>query len=354
MHDPNDLSSTSDRQILVVAGSGRSGTSLVTGLIGRLGFHVPKPEVVANRSNPRGFSEPRWAVDFHNELLTSVNAVAEDGRPEAWDATAGVAERPDDVARLRTWLEEQFAESDRIVIKDPRLAWFIELYRTTVASLGADLRVVTMLRDPAEVMRSREIHYGTRTGNTTRVISWVNMMTGIEARTRDLPRATIRYSDLLTDWRGAFETADQSLGLGLVSRASAEQVAHTDELVDPNLRRSVTSWDEFEIGPHTRDLAWRTYQAYGRLVGTSAEQQTEVRAELDGLRQEFCDYYDESFEVARTRTGANIRRERRRAVRKVREELNAAHAEEIDALRAQQPASLKGKLGALLRRGSAS
>jgi hypothetical protein len=51
------------RQMLVVAGSGRSGTSLFTGLTGRLGVHIPKPEVSANRSNPRSFGEPLWLVD---------------------------------------------------------------------------------------------------------------------------------------------------------------------------------------------------------------------------------------------------------------------------------------------------
>ena len=54
MHEPA-VPASGGRQMLVVAGSGRSGTSLFTGLTGRLGVHIPKPEVSANRSNPRGF-----------------------------------------------------------------------------------------------------------------------------------------------------------------------------------------------------------------------------------------------------------------------------------------------------------
>ena len=46
------------------------------------------------------------------------------------------------------------------------------------AKVGADVHVATMLRHPAEVMRSREIAYGTRTNNTTRVIGWLTMMLG--------------------------------------------------------------------------------------------------------------------------------------------------------------------------------
>jgi hypothetical protein len=354
MHERNGHASARDRQILVVAGSGRSGTSLFTGLTGRLGFHIPKPEVAANKSNPRGFGEPRWAVDFHNELLGAADVVVEDGRPEAWDATTKMAERPEAVTRLRGWLEEQFAESDRIVVKDPRLAWFFELYRVSAAELDADLFVATMLRDPAEVMRSREIAYGTRTGNTTRVIGWMNMMLGIEARTRDLPRATVRYDDLLTDWKGALSVADESLGLGLLSRASAEQVSDADTLVDPGLRRSVTSWDDLGLGTHTRDLAARVYDTYGRLVGTAADEQAGVRADLDALGEEFSALYDEAFEIARHRTGALARKEKRKAVRKVREDLKTTHREELAALRDATPPSLRDRIGSLVRRGGAS
>jgi hypothetical protein len=309
------------RQILVVAGSGRSGTSLFTGLTGRLGVYIPKPEVSANRSNPRGFGEPRWAVDFHNELLASVDVVIEDGRPEAWDLTDKIAERPKTLERLVGWLEEQFAENPRIVVKDPRLAWFFKLHRAAADRLGAEVHVATMLRHPAEVMRSREIAYGTRTSNTTRVVGWMNMMLGTELRSRDLPRATVRYDELLGDWRKALTQADSTLGMHLVERASDEQVADAAELVDPSLHRSITSWDDLALPPRVLDLATRTYETYGRLVGVAADDQLESRAELDAIQAELTAYYEESFEVSRTRTGAFVRREKRKAVRRVREEL---------------------------------
>jgi hypothetical protein len=334
-----------ERQILVVAGSGRSGTSLFTGLTGHLGLHIPKPEVKANRSNPRGFGEPRWAVDFHNDLLSAADVSVDDGRPEAWDLTDDLAERNQTLGRLTAWLEEQFDESPRIVVKDPRLAWFIELYRVAARGLDADLRVATMLRHPAEVLRSRELAYGTKTTATTRAIGWVNMMLGIEARTRDLPRTTVRYDDLLSDWRAAMELADASLGLDLLADPAAIDAAGS--LIDPSLRRSVTEWSELDLPPTVLDLASRVYDAYGELVGLSANEQARVRAALDDLRAEFFAYYDECFDVSRSRTGAHTRRERRRAVRRVREELSVATAPD------QQDRPLDGvrkRLGSMLHR----
>jgi hypothetical protein len=323
MHDETSAQ-TGRRQMLVVAGSGRSGTSLFTGLAGRLGVHIPKPEVSANRSNPRGFGEPRWLVDFHNDLLSSVDVVVEDGRPEAWDLTDKVAEDPAALDPLVEWLEQQFAENERIVVKDPRLAWFLQLHRAAAGKVGADVHVATMLRHPAEVMRSREIAYGTRTSNTTRVIGWLTMMLGTETRTRDLPRATVRYDDLLADWRAAMTQADATVGMGLFERASEEQVAEAGNLVDPTLHRSSADWDELELPPRVLDLATRGYDAYGLLVGTSASEQADTRATLDALKAELSAYYDECFDVARTRTGAFARREKRKVARRVREEMRQA------------------------------
>lgn len=312
------------RQVLVVAGSGRSGTSLFTGLTTHLGLHVPKPEVKSNRSNPRGFSEPRWAVDFHNELLAEADVLVDDGRPEAWEATELVGSQPQVQARLVDWLEEQFAQAPRIVVKDPRLAWFFQLYRTAAEATGSQLVVATMLRHPAEVLKSRELAYGTKTNHNTRAIGWVNMMLGIEHRTRDLPRATVAYADLLADWRGALATADESLGLGLLSRATPEQLAEADALVDPGLRRSVSDWDELGLRPRVRELAEATFEAHGRLVGLPAEEQDDVRRLLDELTAGFVDLYDEAWEISRHRTGGMVRRERRKAVRKALQERSTA------------------------------
>ena len=318
--------SSTARQVLLVAGSGRSGTSLFSGLTGELGLHIPKPEVKANKSNPRGFGEPRWAVDFHNELLGKLDVNVDDGRPESWDLTDALSDDDAVAGRLNEWLGEQFSEADRIVVKDPRLAWFLTLYRRAAVELGAEVRVATLLRHPAEVLRSRELAYGTKTTNTTRIIGWANMMLGTEVRTRDLPRAVVRYDDLLTDWRSALASADESLGLGLL--ADPARVEAAGGLVDPSLHRSVAEWAELELPRHALDFGSRVYSTYDGLVGRRAEEQDDVRAQLDALREEFTAWYDECFDIARSRTGARVRRERRQAARKAREQALAGQAEQ--------------------------
>jgi hypothetical protein len=131
----------------------------------------------------------------------------------------------------------------------------------------------------------------------------------------------------------------------LFEQATTEQVADADDLVDPTLRRSNAEWDELALPLRTLDLVTRAYDTYGRLVGVPPEQQGEARAELDDLTAELAAYYDECFDVARNRTGAITRKEKRKAVRRVREEmrsLQAASDGRLSSLGRRAKAKLRG------------
>ncbi|WP_394289189.1 sulfotransferase family protein [Microbacterium sp.] len=307
--------SSQRRHLLLVAGAGRSGTSLVTGLVGRLGYHIPVPEVSADESNPKGFGEPRWAVDFHNDLLRSVNVAPEDGRPEAWDIAADVASRPAARERLHEWLQEQFATTDRVVVKDPRLTWFLDLHLAVAGEMSVTASVLTMLRDPAESVKSRELAYGTKSTPTTRMASWLNMMLGLEQRTRAVPRAYVSYDGLMADWRGSLGAAEEASGVPLLSGATAEQEADADELVDASLRRAQSDWDALGLAPDLRDLAHRSWTALQSL-GTT---QPAAPAELDQLEADYRTMYDAAAELTRSRVRAARVEERRKAARVERE-----------------------------------
>ncbi len=93
-------------KVVIVAGAGRSGTSTVAGALTMLGLHLPEPEVPADETNPRGFYESQWVVDFHKELLNRSPVVRTlDSRPEA-PQLAQALPTPADRARLDAWLGE--------------------------------------------------------------------------------------------------------------------------------------------------------------------------------------------------------------------------------------------------------
>jgi hypothetical protein len=297
------------RRLVVVAGSGRSGTSLCSTLLHRLGFHIPQPEVQANRNNPRGYGEPRWAVDFHQRWLDERAVSKEDARPRAIAKMERLAARPKPPRELQSWLAAQFDDADWIVVKDPRLTWFTGLYRDAAEALGARLGVVTMLRHPAETTRSRETAYGDSLSDVSRVAAWVNMMQSVEVASRAMPRALIRYDDLVADWRAALTAADDAVGPGLIAGVSADQAAAADELVDPALRRSAATWDEFDLPVDLQRLAQATYDALDQLAGDPSDAAS-LRS-LDDARADYAAYYSYCEQVARTSAVA-VRRDQKR------------------------------------------
>src|SRR4029079_8634872 len=86
MSTPTPLSETIPvkRRVVFVVGSGRSGTSTMSGALETIGLHVPQSEAVADETNRKGFGEPQWVVDFHDELLKRCNVQVSDSRPSAW------------------------------------------------------------------------------------------------------------------------------------------------------------------------------------------------------------------------------------------------------------------------------
>jgi hypothetical protein len=281
--------------------------------MGRLGFHIPLPEVQPDGSNPVGFGEPRWAVDFHKELLRSQNVASQDGRPWAWTATGKVAAQERPRRRLREWLEEQFSVAGRVVVKDPRLAWFLELYLRTAEELGANVSVVTMLRHPAESIRSREMAYGTSTSAVTLTAGWLNMMLGTEERTRALGRAIVRYDDLLSDWRSALAVAEQQLAIPLAGPVPEERLRYAGELVDVSLRRAAADWSALELPGDVQALAQATYDALDRLA--RGEGPEEAQASLGELRDRYSSHYQNAELFARSSIRAARVQERRKLAR---------------------------------------
>jgi len=195
-------------RVVVVAGSGRSGTSSIAGVLKLVGLRIPPPEVPGNRSNPLGFFEPRWVVGFQTRLLRRSVVALTDSRPAAFDMTRKVGEASEVRETVGGWLREQVDHHPSLVVKDPRNSWFLPMWRRAAADAGAEVCFLTMLRHPAEVVGSKDAYYKARSAGgtvrhaqTTRVASWLNVALFSEVMTRDARRTFVLYNDLLDDWR---------------------------------------------------------------------------------------------------------------------------------------------------------
>ena len=240
---PDSLAGT-EKVLVLITGTGRSGTSTMSGTLHHLGLHVPGPYLGSNDSNPKGFFESRWAVRFHKALI--------------------------DLAEIHEFLSEQAAVGDQIVVKDPRTVWVQELWREVAVENGLSVRYISMLRHPAEVVGSRTTYYSRDAGSESEaaaeerrryavfnVARWVNGSLVNERETRGHPRAFVRYTDLLQDWRPVLERIRADLGLRYDVTSAPSAV---DDFIDPALRRHAMTWDDLEIPRDLRDVAQAVWE----------------------------------------------------------------------------------------------
>jgi hypothetical protein len=267
-------------RIVYVTGSGRSGTSTLTGVLREFGLHVPGPEVAADATNPRGFSEPQWVVDFHNSMLRAAGVQTSDPRPIAWHLVDRAGSEGNALGQIRAWLDAQVAQYGDLVIKDPRLLWFLELWQEAAAGTGARTSCITMLRPPAEVVGSKAAYYKGR-GVVDRVAGWINLMLGTELATRATPRAFVRYGDLIHDWDEPVFSAAAALDLPMISPEDLAAVNRVDRFIDPALRRVGATWHDVPVPPPLRALADDTWAALDALPD---HDDAGTRAEFDRLR----------------------------------------------------------------------
>lgn len=298
------------KKVLLVTGSGRSGTSSVAGTLKRLGLHVPQPEVETDERNPLGYYEPLWCAEFHKHWLNGISVRTIDSRPHAGDvAMADVT--PEREAQLREWVAgelAQRAEGETVLIKETRAYWVFPLWQRVVRDCGADLASLTMLRHPAQVVRSRDTAYLTGRSDelrlqreTTNVAAWVNSVLVTELATRENARAFVPYYDLIADWRAAMTRACAQVEVAAGDLSPPHPV---DDFITSSLNRSSDSWEGLTVPDVLVDLAERTWAT--AIVLVEKPYDADATAELDRLRTTYAELYRVSAAIASDETASQV------------------------------------------------
>lgn len=141
------------KHIILVVGSGRSGTSMLTEVLTKAGCHIGSELVEKNRFNERGYFENRVFVDLHKRILTDLGRGGLAG--SAVPRPAGTelkTYRPE----LKLALKRFAAESPGpvVAVKDPRISLLIPLWSWAAESLGFKLSVILSYRRPGAIIDS--------------------------------------------------------------------------------------------------------------------------------------------------------------------------------------------------------
>jgi hypothetical protein len=341
------------KTLVLVTGSMRSGTSSLAGSLKLLGWHVPQPEVPASERNAKGHFEPRWVIEFHKRLMRGALVRPSDGSPRAEERVAALLADGRVQRELAEWLAQQGQE--RVVVKDPHAAWVLPLWRRAAEDAGRDLRILTALRHPAEVVGSQDRTWGEgrrtdaerKVKETSNTAAWLNLALVTERGSRGAERAFIRYDDLLTDWRTALTRVSDQLDLGL----PLDGEHGLDAFLDPGMRRSHLTWDDIALPDWLRQAAENTWHHLGVLVEDPRD--PALASVFDAERQQYDARYAEAVAVSLDEARHRERRGSAKGAAKLRGRLRAERARRREAearLAHGEGQSTKRLLGQILGR----
>lgn len=188
------------RPALIVLGMHRSGTSALTRVLALHGAALPAEMPTGKPDNPRGFWEATPVQVMNDRVLAALGRAWDDPRPlprplappdvlAAWQVEATVI------------LAQQYTAGGAFVLKEPRMARLMEIWRPALESLGVAPIGVLPIRNPLEVAASLAARDGMALRPAMHL--WLDHVLAAEFGTRGWPRVVVHHDTLLTNWRYA-------------------------------------------------------------------------------------------------------------------------------------------------------
>ena len=137
------------RQLVVILGMHRSGTSLITKSIELLGYSLGDNLMPAGVDNPKGFWEDLDIVQFNDKLLAH--------NQMSWDSlldSSPVVFTKDLQQEALTLLESKFLNTNRFIIKDPRMSLLLDFWSGCFVEADIFVHYLTVYRQPLDIAAS--------------------------------------------------------------------------------------------------------------------------------------------------------------------------------------------------------
>jgi len=148
--------------VIIITGSGRSGTSAVARLLHESGISVGRDLIEADRGNTEGYFEERAVVAMNERLLAGAGL-------HEWFATVS-RERMLEIAEGHREEMRALAATATPAWKDPRFCWTLEAW---LRHFDEKPRILVCLRSPEEVIASTTEYFGLASDEAKRAAAHV-------------------------------------------------------------------------------------------------------------------------------------------------------------------------------------
>jgi hypothetical protein len=270
------------RDVSLVLGMHRSGTSAIAGTLVKMGAAAPEGLMPPHVTNPRGFWESWRMMRLNDELLASAGSRWDDWRKldAAWYATPQAAAY---MSRARDLIAAEFGDAPWIMVKDPRICRLMPFWGKLFADDSRAVHLVLPVRSPLEVARSLQTRDGFPA--TLAFLLWLRHTLDAELASRETRHAIIDWAAFCRDWRRAIAQAAEQIGAGWPAPSEAA-AADIDEYLTPELRHHRSDTAELAADREVNDWVMNSYDAMLRLAedpsdGAARQTLDQVRAEFD-------------------------------------------------------------------------
>lgn len=273
---------------ILVLGMHRSGTSVLTGILHKLGADAPRTLMAANAFNPKGYAESSKLMEIHNRLLASAGSDWSDwGRfNHDWSQSpAADAFRQE----IRDAVRSEFPNSMFFAVKDPRVCRFADVWLDLFDKDDTRSLPIIAFRNPIEVAASLNARDGMSPQRGH--LLWLRHVLDAERFTRGRARVFVNYHDVLRDWRSVVRGISQR-GFLQFPRFSAKIELEIDEFVDQSLHNQTSSDRSVILGGGISSFVRSAYSAL--IEGAQNGDSPALHRLFDGVSGEFdhaCDAF---------------------------------------------------------------
>lgn len=271
----------SGRKALVILGMHRSGTSALTGMLGKLGCILPRDLLGPGIGNSEGHWESEGLICLNDKLLDSGGSRWDDWlrfNPQ-WYASPLSRQF---LTAARTALSDTFGPANLIVYKDPRLCRLLPFWRMVFDAEAITPAIVFTARNPLEVASSLESRDAMEQGYA--LLLWLRHVIDAEAGSRDLPRTFVTYDQLLDDWYAVAGKVAREHDI-VWPRDTAAVRAEISAFLSDRHRHNFVADDRLASMPDVAEWIRRAYAVFARWA-RSGEDAADY-AELDVIAREF-------------------------------------------------------------------
>lgn len=199
------------KQVLVVIGMHRSGTSASTGALRCVGVQLGKKLYSGHLDvNAKGYFEHSDIADTNDEVLLRLGSAWDDVliKEDGWWKREELIPFAD---KIRRYIRRDFSNSLLWAIKDPRVCRLLPWWMDIFAAEGISPHFLFVVRSPEDVHLSLQRRDGFSQEKS--FMLWLLHYLEAEAGSRDCPRAFTSFDHFLEDPQGELLRVEKMLGL---------------------------------------------------------------------------------------------------------------------------------------------